>query len=115
MKRFDQEAATPFSVLYSIDARGLIPTTRMAQIDPSGKRYYFQMDTGKVCLTCYTPRPDPNTDAQQAQRQTLKDANAAWAALTPEEQESYRKHPVAKYKNIPPRQTFISLHMRGKL
>lgn len=115
MKRFDQEAATPFSILYSIDARGLIPTTRMNQLDPSGQRYYFQMDTGKVCLTRYTPRPDPNTDAQKAQRQTLKNANAAWSALSPSEKESYRSHPVAKDKNLPPRQAFISLYMRGKL
>lgn len=115
MKRFNQEAQTPFDVLYSIDARGLIPSTRMAQLDPTGKKYYFQKDSGKVCLTCYTPRPDPNTEAQQAQRNNLILANEAWAALTPEEQESYRHHPLAKDKALPPRQTFLSLYMRGKL
>jgi hypothetical protein len=115
MKRLNQAAETPFSVLYSIYARGLIPETRARQLDPTGQKYYFQRDSGKVCLTRYTPRPDPNTDLQQLQRNKLIDANEAWAALTPEEKESYRHHPLAKDQNLPPRQTFLSLFMRGKI
>ncbi|MCJ7805605.1 hypothetical protein MUP46_03085 [Patescibacteria group bacterium] len=115
MKRLNQSLETPFSVLFSIDARGLIPITRIAQLDPTGQDYYFQMDSGKVCLTRYTPRPDPNTEPQQAQRNKLVEANDAWSTLSPEAQESYRYHPLAKEKSLPPRQTFLSLFMRGKI
>lgn len=113
----EQERAThtPFSVLFSARATGKIPRGRMLQLDPSGTEYYFQRDTGKTCLTRYTPRPDPNTDPQNIQREKLKSANQAWAALTPEQKESYRHHPLAHDKNLPPRQTFLSLHMRGKI
>lgn len=111
----ERASHTPFSVLFSIRATGKIPRPRALQLDPSGTEYYFQRDGGKTCLTRYTPRLDTNTEAQQAQREKLKLANQAWDALTPEQQESYRHHPWAHYKNLPPRQTFISLHMRGKL
>jgi hypothetical protein len=56
-----------------------------------------------------------HTEAQQAQRQKYIDFCNAWNALTQEEKESYRNHPLANEKNLPPRQTFMSLFMRGKL
>jgi uncharacterized protein YkuJ len=87
----------------------------MQQLDPSGQRYYFQRDGGKICLTRYTPRPDPNTPKQQIQRDKLKAALAAWALLTPEQKEAYRFHPSAISRNLPARNTFLSLHMKGKL
>lgn len=115
MNRIDQANQTPFSVLYSLRATGLIPTPRMRQIDPTEQKYYFQRDGGKICLTRYTPRPDPNTPAQQAQRAKLIAANTAWAALPPPQREAYRFHPFALNNRLPPRQAFISLHMRGKI
>jgi hypothetical protein len=115
MDPLEQAEHTPFSTLRSIRVIGKIPFARSVQLDATERPYYMQNDTGKLCLTRYTPRLDPNTAPQQAQRQTLKDANAAWSALSPEEQESYRHHPLAKDKNLPSRQTFISLYMRGKL
>ncbi len=115
MRRLNQAAETPFSVLYSLRATGLIPTARMQQLDPSGQKYYFQRDAGKICLTRYTPRPDPNTPKQQIQRAKLSAAYAAWKLLTPTQKEAYRFHPLAKTKRLPPCHTFISLHMKGKL
>ena len=111
----EQERAThtPFTVLYSAMATGLIPEQRMQQLDPSGKKYYFQRDTGKVCLTRFTPRVDPNTEAQQAQRQKFKDAWSAWQALSPDEKKAWSNDPLAKMKNYRGIDAFFSKFLKG--
>ena len=113
----EQERAThtPFTVLYSAAATGLIPFQRMQQLDPSGKTYYFQRDAGMCCLTRYRPRPDPDTDAQRAQRQKFKDAWTAWQALSPGEKEAWRQDPLAKMKNYRGIDAFFSKYLKGMI
>jgi len=108
-----QAKQTPFSILWSLRATGIIPQVRMQQLDPSGQRYYFQRTSPKSCLTRYTPRPDPNTPDQQVRRAIFTEAVQTWATLPPETQSLWQKHPEAKRKRIPGRNLYISHYLRG--
>jgi len=72
-----------------------------------GQRYYYQNDGGKICLTRYTPRPDPNTPAQQEYRLRFKDALLIWDLLTADEKDFWNRYPEALAENLPGRSVFF--------
>ena len=77
-----------------------------------GQRYYYQNDGGKICLTRYTPRPDPNTPDQQEYRLRFKDALSTWRLLTSEEKDFWNRHPEALSEHLPGRSIFIRHFIR---
>ena len=76
------------------------------------QEYYFQNDGGKICLTRYTPRPDPNSDAQQEYRGRFRDALDTWSILTNEEKDYWNRHPEALAESLPGRSVFIRHFIR---
>ena len=81
--------------------------------DPKGIYgiYRVRHRWGKVIqekLPFYVPT-NPQTEAQQANRQKMADAVAAWQSLTPEQKEIYNER--AKGKNLTGNNIFISEYL----
>lgn len=110
-----QSNHTPFTTLLSARAIGTIPYERSVQLDSTERPYYMQNDAGKLCLTRYTPRVDPNTTSQQSQRQKCIAAVNDWKSLTPEQKNFWKTHPQAKALRLDGYRFYMSQHMRGKI
>ena len=111
----ERRAHSPWSTVWCLKATGLIPKARMQQLDPTGKRYMWRRTWGKSCLVRYTPRVDPNTALQQAQRQKLINGMAAWKVLSEGEQEAWEWDPKALKKRIRGRDEYISRYLLGMI
>jgi len=109
----ERRAHTPFTTVWCLKAKGLIPLARMVQLDPTGKRYMWQGSKYGSFMRWYRPRVDPNTDKQKVCRAKFLDACAAWNALTPAQKEVWNRDKKTLRKRIYGWNEFCSRFMKG--
>lgn len=111
----EQKALTPEQVLLSADAIGMLPNEYSQFLGDPDQLFYFQRDHGKTCLTRYTPRTSPPSEAELAGQLLFAQAVHAWQAMTPEQKEVWNTDPRRHEKRLPGYQFFLSEFMRGRI
>jgi len=111
----EQEIITPTSTVMSPSATLKLPRIISQLLEPGGAEYYFQRDSGKLCLTRINYPPHTPSGIWSSAKQKFSDAVASWKALSEPQKEFYRIDPRRFPKNISGRSLYISLYIKGAL
>jgi hypothetical protein len=111
----EQKALTPIQILFSADARGMLPEFISQLLGTPGQRYYLQRDHGKTCLTRYTPNTHTPSEAEIATQLNFAAAVAAWQALTTEQKEVWNHDSRGEDRALPGYQLFLSEFLKGRI
>jgi hypothetical protein len=111
----EQIISTPTSTLFSTTAKGQLPRIISQLIEPGGAEYYYQLDTGKLCLTRINEPPKTPSGPWNQTKQNFKDAVASWKGLTPNQKAVFNNDPEATRRRITGYTLYISRYLKGLL
>jgi hypothetical protein len=111
----EQEGISPDMIMPGLRLIGKLPQAVRYALGRPDQDFYFQNDGGKICLTRNNTPPPAATPARLAQRELMRQARAAWRALTTEQKAIWNNDQRRHDFRLPGYQFFIREYLRGRI